>query len=152
VAVTLNKQHVLWLFPQFEPHVTLLSNLPNDSDKITPIVSRLAEHIRPFEIHFPILAAGSTYFQCVFAKAQPTGSISTLYDETCRLFEVEPNAFMPHLSLVYGDFTAKQREQIIQQLADAYPKSFQVTGIRWYLVDGTPEQWRLVKEFRFSSI
>ena len=57
---------------------------------------------------------------------------------------------MPHLSLMYGDFTPQIKEKIITEIGKKIPISFDVDNIHLFSTDSKPKNWRRIKKFPLS--
>ena len=54
---------------------------------------------------------------------------------------------MPHLSLMYGNFPPRTKEEIIAGIGREFAISFEVRSIHLFSAEGGPEDWFRVQEF-----
>jgi 2'-5' RNA ligase len=59
--------------------------------------------------------------------------------------------FMPHLSLLYGNFDAATKEQIIASIGPAFNQSFPVAAIHLFSTSGEPKDWFLAQSFELQG-
>lgn len=100
--------------PIFEPHMTLLGNIDKDISEIEEKVKDLASSIDKLELSLGSVSFSTTYFQSVFVRVNSTAKLMQLNIETKKLFGMENNVFMPHMSLLYGGHDMLTREKIAQ--------------------------------------
>lgn len=134
--------------PDFEPHVTLLSEIPGPEDEIVSKTARLASVIGPYKIELSRVEYLNEYFRCLFLRAKETDEVMRANREARRIFgrETDPE-YMPHLSLMYGDFPPRTKEKIIEEIGKEISAGFGVESIHLFSTSGEPEDWYRVKEF-----
>jgi 2'-5' RNA ligase len=57
------------------------------------------------------------------------------------------SAFMPHLSLLYGNSRSSVKEGIVASLGRRIELDFKVSGLHLYLTKGEPQAWRRLARF-----
>jgi len=133
--------------PKFEPHVTLISRLELSENELLSKISELADILRPFEINLTTAEYLDEYFRCVFILAEKTNIIMKANMEARKIFgRLHDPPYMPHLSLLYGDFDEKTKKKIIEELGDV-SGSFEVNSIFLFSTEGEVKDWYKVKEF-----
>lgn len=148
--------------PCFEPHLTLLSGIAMDYQNATHRAAQLATQLGAFEIVMKRLSHRDEFFRALFLEAARTPRLMDAHQMANTLFAREPNrAFLPHISLMYGNLPATVKEEIIDQLASELkqPLSFRVSRLdlvvassrlppsSWYRITG----YMLGKEATHSS-
>jgi len=114
--------------PDFEPHVTLvgLGAVPPESGEgLEGRIARLAGALRPFDVHLREVGQLDAFFRSLFVKVEPTPDVMRAGEMGRRLFKevhqkepADPEYF-PHLSLLYSDLAADEKQKIIStELAD----------------------------------
>lgn len=146
----------LGTFP-FLPHITLVAAMMKGEEDVLERTRRLAAELAPYEFELDSVGYRDAYFQCVYAHLKRTESVVGA-NKLAREFFPERQSdppYMPHLSLVYGDLTAEQKEKdVIPKLETALKKRSSETTIlpmdsiqvwstqgdvrEWYLVDTIP--------------
>lgn len=112
--------------PFFDPHVTLLSFLTGTEEEIAFRSEQLGTSLQPFDVQLNNPAYGDQYFQCVFLKAQESPELMNAHKLARKLFLKDTNAYMPHLSLLYGHYSVEQKDKITATLSDTLRLSFSV--------------------------
>ena len=122
----------------FEPHVTLLGPI-YESDEST-LVAKTARMVREIqreeghknkrrrfgEIRFPKGAQiGTTYFQCVYLEAEVTMNLIRAREKAIETFDVrDARRYVPHMSLVYGDYSRSERVRLTTKADEVFRKAF----------------------------
>jgi 2'-5' RNA ligase len=134
--------------PVFLPHVTLLGNLDSDKQELLSHTQQLAAHIRPFQVTLTTVDFFDEYFWCLFLRTQETAPLLEAEREARMIFhrEQDPN-FMPHLSLLYGNFELLTKKQIIEAIGHEFNISFSVRHINLFSTTGKPMDWYRVQKF-----
>ena len=135
----------------FEPHLTLLGELPGPEAALVPPLRLLARRLRPFDVCLDEVATGEEPFRCVFLVARETPELMGAHARAREVLGVttaEP--FRPHLSLVYGSLDAQEREAARRDAGDLRA-SFTVESL--HLVDTTGDVvgWRRRERFVFGG-
>jgi len=134
--------------PSFEPHITLLDGFLGSKEEILSNTEQLTHLIRPFTIRLTHADYLDQYFRCLFLRAEKTIELMNANDKAREIFNRKQDPkFMPHLSLMYGDFTPETKEQIIETIDREFNISFNVRSIHLFSTDGKPKDWYRVGEF-----
>lgn len=168
----ISKGHTLWLMPKgkiydkfasfierlageynspvFEPHVTLLGELPQVEQEAIKLTQDLVADQKPFPIVLGRIDYEDFHFRALFVKAEITEPLVNLHEKAKTLFgmrHIPP--YMPHLSLLYGNYPVEVKEKIIAEIGKEQPARFDVGSV--YLIKGGEvENWKIVKEFPFQ--
>jgi 2'-5' RNA ligase len=137
--------------PRFEPHVTLLGEVLGSQNDIVLKTAQLASVIRSFRMELDEVKYVNEYFRCVFIKAQETDEVMTANQKARKIFvrETDPK-YMPHLSLMYSDFSPQAKEKIITEIGKQIKIGFDVTCIHLFFTNGEVKDWYRVKEFSLA--
>jgi 2'-5' RNA ligase len=139
--------------PRFEPHVTLLGNLPGTEADILSSASNLARDLQCFEIQPRTPGFTDRYFQCLFLHVEPTPSLLAAHITTRTVFSREDDTpYIPHISLMYGSYPVRVKQEIIATLPEHLLEPFSVD--RLYLIradSDDPKEWHRLREFPFAS-
>ena len=170
--------------PQFGPHVTLLSGLPSSAE-LPPLLDSLRtalaqwhkSHAAPLHLAFSSLgskAAERNFFQYLFARVDDSNEALVALRKAARDAllspeqRAEPDDYMPHLSLVYGDDDERKTAQgIMDELrreggevrrvegaggaarcAVAGHEGIEVDEVQVWRCEGPPEAWQMVARER----
>jgi 2'-5' RNA ligase len=135
----------------FEPHVTLLGGLEGPGETLLSAARELALGLRPFEIQLLGASTGLEFFHCVFVSAAGTPALLEARARAREAFGVGPEEpFRPHLSLVYGDLGAEERE-FARLAAGDLKSSFVADALHVVDTSGPVPGWRRLESFPFSS-
>lgn len=135
--------------PLFQPHVTLLGEFPQSEEHAIKLTQELVTGQKPFPITLSQIDYQEYHFRALFVKADLTEPLLRLHERTKKLFGmgyIPP--YMPHLSLLYGNYPVEVKEKIIAEIGKEQPARFDVRGV--YLIKGGEvENWKIVKQFPF---
>jgi 2'-5' RNA ligase len=136
----------------FAPHVTLLGHLEGSEGEHQRRTEQLARELRPFPIVLTDASHGETYFQCVFLRVQESPALTNAHARARRVFDAPDRTYMPHLSLVYGDYPVARKQTIIARLRAEFRTSFDASSV--YLIKAgseDPKDWHEVARAPFAA-
>ena len=134
--------------PEFPPHVTLLASCVGEAREMIQRAGRLAASLWPFTLHLEELDFRDEYFRCLFVHATLTEPLRNAYQAACQEFpRARRPPFMPHLSLLYGNFPPAMKEQLMGELGPRLDVQFKVRSLHLYRTHGEPRLWRRVARF-----
>ena len=113
--------------PEFPPHVTLLGGCVGSRGELIRKSSRLAAGLRPFLLRLEEIDFLDEYYRCLFVHTALTKPLWKAHQAACQAFGHgrEP-AFMPHLSLLYGNFPRNLKEDVIAEMGPRLDVEFKV--------------------------
>jgi 2'-5' RNA ligase len=137
---------------RFEPHVTLLGGLAGSPSNLSSKTRKLASCIRPYEVQLGEIDYHDEFFRSLFIRVAPTRPVLEANRKARLIFQrhQEPD-YLPHLSLMYGEFPSSEKELIIARLGAEIQEQFKVRAIHLYLTAGHPRDWYRVGEFPLQS-
>jgi len=134
--------------PEFSPHVTLLGGCVGPRRALIEKSERLASALRPFMIRLQEIDFLDEYYRCLFVRAGLTEPLRKAYFAASREFgQSHPPAFMPHLSLLYGDFSRDLKQGVKAEIGPRFDVQFKVRSLHLYRTHGDPRLWRRVASF-----
>jgi 2'-5' RNA ligase len=138
--------------PRFEPHVTVLGLLIGSEEELVSKTAQLASGLDPYEITLTSPGYTDTYFGCLFARVAETAEVMRANQTARGIFgrETDP-PYMPHLSLIYGNLTAAEKEKIISEIGRELNTNFRADAVYIYSTAGKPESWRRIKKFSLGK-
>ena len=133
--------------PQFDPHLTLLGRLEGEEKVLVDRTHQLARTLHPFEVRLKEPGYEAQYFRCLFLPVEPSPQILDAHQRTTQIFDAHPtSAFDPHVSLLYGLFSAGMKRAIINSLPPDLPSAFLVSRLQLIRADSTnPPDWQVVE-------
>jgi 2'-5' RNA ligase len=134
--------------PEFPPHVTLLASCGGDCMEMIRRSARLAATLRPFAIRLEEIDFRDEYFRCLFVHAALTRPLRKAHHAACQEFcRRRESAFMPHLSLLYGNLPPSIKGELTAELGPRLDVQFKVRSLNLYRTHGEPHLWRQVARF-----
>jgi len=144
----INQLSVRFAAPEFSPHVTLLGGCVGPRREVIRQSARVAAALRPFTIRLEEIDFRGEYFRCLFVHAALVEPLRKAHQAACQAFghDREP-PFMPHLSLLYGDFPRSFKEGVMAEMGPRLDVQFKVRSLHLYRTHGEPRRWRRVARF-----
>lgn len=134
--------------PSFEPHVTLLTRILASEEKMLIKTEKLASSLKPLEVQLTTLEYLDYYFRALFVKVVKTSQILKAYRKAIKLFGIKnPEEYMPHLSLLYGDFPESVKRKIIKKIGTNFKSEFEAQSLHLVRADYKAIVWHPIKEF-----
>lgn len=134
--------------PYFEPHVTLIGAVSGSEEDILSKTSKLALAIKPYKIELEKVDYLDEYFRCLFLRVKQTKDVMNANLEAKAIFNKQGTPdYMPHLSLMYGNFSSKTKKEIIKKIGESIPIIFQVNNANLFSTNGELKEWYKIKEF-----
>jgi 2'-5' RNA ligase len=145
----LSRTHAAPLFP---PHMTLLGELEGGERELVAKTRQLAGQLSPFTVHLTTVDFLDQYFRCLFLRGEETPALVEANRQARLLFQREQDPpFMPHLSLLYGDFDAAFKQKIIAAIGREFDRSFTAGELHLYSTTGETKDWRRVGTFALQG-
>jgi 2'-5' RNA ligase len=89
--------------PVFQPHLTLVEDMPRGCEELKPTLEKLADGMTSFEASVEAVEESSLYYRSFYARFPVIAPLRMLKEKAVRLFGVGSiETFMPHISLAYG--------------------------------------------------
>lgn len=148
LAKTISQLSREYSAPNFEPHVTLIGSLIGSREEILTKTAKVASLIQPYEIRLTEVSYLDEYFRSLFVKVEETRDVLNANLRAREIFKrQEDPRYMPHLSLMYGNFSRRIKEGIIAEIGKECAMSFKARSIHLFSTSGEPKDWYRVKEF-----
>jgi len=136
--------------PIFEPHVTLIGSFLGDEKKLIDKTRRISKKIQPFEILFDGIDYFNEFFRSLFLKVKFNPQLILSRNIACKELGFIEDDYRFHLSLIYGDYTVKQKEKMILSF-DLVIDSFSVNNIYLAHNDEINLKWKVIREFPLKN-
>ncbi len=151
INATIQRLAHTYASPLFPAHLTLVGPIAQSADEINQKARQLAQAQPAFTVTLDSIDYQDFYYRALFIKAQKVPALLDLYASTTSLFGLTSDTeYMPHISLLYGNFTPEIKQQIISTLEDLRGASFIVDSIHTYVTEGEASSWRSLGEFRLA--
>jgi 2'-5' RNA ligase len=136
----------------FEPHVTLLAYLDGTEAEHRRRTADLADRLRPFECVLTKVAYLDEHFRCLFMLVDPAVDIMSCHTMATQAFDKPTEAYMPHVSLVYGTFPESRKKEVIAKLSPEVRTSFVVKSVILLESESMePKDWHEIAEYPFRG-
>ncbi len=136
--------------PNFEPHITILHSLVMMEEDIINKTRHLASTINPFKVKLNVIDYLEEYFRCLFVRAEETDDLVNLSNRAREIFNRQSDPkYMPHLSLLYGNFSAEIKKNIIKKIGSKFEEKFKVKSLNLFSSEEDISKWHRIKEFNF---
>jgi len=134
--------------PQFEPHVTLVGGLKGSEKDVTLKTEKLSEEIRRFPIKLDGADYRNEFFKALFLRAQKEGGIFEANSKARETFGLPADPeYMPHLSLLYGNFDTQKKKEMIERYVRSVDTEFIVDRLHLFSTDGEVHMWKEIEQF-----
>lgn len=133
--------------PPFEPHVTLQwATLASESDA-TDKARRIAKAISPLTIRLGEIGQEMSYYRALYYAVELTDPLSSAHEIASALFCAPESVYRPHLSLLYGRYSARRKAATFPERRPTSGGSFRVTHLHLLRTTGPVNTWAHVTEY-----
>ncbi len=137
--------------PTFEPHVTLLGGLVDTEEELVSKTLQLAALSRPFTVELSQVEYQDEFYRALFFRVKETAPLLQANHTARVVFDrLGDPVFMPHLSLMYGEFPPMLKEEIIARLGRQPECRFQVAAFHLVSTAGDTKEWYRVRDFAIA--
>lgn len=138
--------------PLFAPHVTVLGQASLDEDSALELMEKLVSNQQPFTLTLNKVDYRDYFFRALYVLAEKTEPLVELHEKAKQIFGKKNVAeYMPHLSLLYGDFKPELKKKIIKEIGKEQPAVFEVNSLHLFRTEGEADEWYPVAEFPFPT-
>ncbi|MEK7201505.1 MAG: 2'-5' RNA ligase family protein [Patescibacteria group bacterium] len=138
--------------PVFVPHVTLLAAIPESSEEeFIAKTKELACTLTPFTCTLEGFGAQDSFFRALYMRVRNSEEISLRHRQAGELFGMRQNQYLPHLSLLYGNYAQDQKLQTIDSLQYLNGTSFEVESVHLYSTPGDTSTWKQVGAYPLTG-
>lgn len=131
--------------PPFSPHITLLADIEDEQNLVMAKCAELATKINAFTVNVDSIEFQDAYYRSLYlqlVKPKPLLKARRLAEE---LFSQAPtDAYMPHISLMYGNQSISTKQHIIATLKDHISHELLIDRMELIFADGAPDTWKLI--------
>ena len=110
----------------------------------------ISKEIKHFEIFFDGITYVDEFFRSLFLKVEFSHQLSAARKICCTELGWKEKVYLPHLSLIYGNYTVKQKEKMVSSLGSV-PGSFSVKNIYLAHNDEINLKWKVIREFPLNN-
>jgi 2'-5' RNA ligase len=139
--------------PLFPPHVTLIGQLKDPEEELLNKARDLASRLRPFELKLGAVDYLDDFYRSLFVRIEKTQPLLDANRIAREIFGQAGDAsYMPHASLLYGNFEPVLKDQVIARIGREFHDSFIVTSIVLYETGSATKDWYSLGEFTLNHI
>ena len=133
--------------PKFQPHVTLIGGFTGDEQDLINKTEILSKKLKCFVVKLPNVHYLDQFFRSLFICVEKTPELMNAVKVARGVFGLPENKdYIPHLSLMYGDFTKEIKEVIIKDIGKDFSTSFRANKIHLVFNNEQDNIWAKIKE------
>jgi len=137
--------------PVFKPHITLLGGIPGNISEIIARSQAMADLLAPFTLTLGKLDTRDMFFRALFMHLREKEQMKKYHAQALEIFLAEDEEiYMPHLSLLYGNYPRSQKEETMTHLKTPQGSFFIVDILHLYRTEGEVENWQKIKDFKLT--
>lgn len=142
----INQLHLSFNGPLFDPHVTLIGGFLGKEKALIDKTESVAKKISPFKLSLTDISYSSQFFQSLFINVKLDQQLVDIRNTLCKEFDFKEKNFIPHLSLIYGDYNLSEKERMVSMLKPM-PNYFKVNKIYLAYNDEINLRWKIINDF-----
>lgn len=105
--------------PVFRPHLTLVEDMARGVGDLTPKTTEIAAGIAGFSAMVRDIDVSELYYRSFYASFEPAGPLLELKKRAIARIESDRlDAFMPHISLLYGVADSQEKRAARKMVAE----------------------------------
>ena len=131
--------------PAFDPHLTLLGRLEGEEEVLVDCTRQFARALHSFEVRLKAPGYEPHYFRCLFLPVEPSPSLLEAHQQATQIFAPQSTrTFDPHVSLLYGLYAERVKQEIITALPPDLPEILLISRLQLIRADSTnPQDWHV---------
>jgi hypothetical protein len=126
--------------PSFPPHLTLATHF-GDPDEALRAAEAAAAALGRTQLRFETAEATADYHRALYVRAAEHPGLSACYTELVRRSGKEQGAFLPHVSLAYGEL-GQHRDTALREAQALLPLDAPLRAIEVWQLRGASKDWR----------
>jgi 2'-5' RNA ligase len=105
--------------PVFQPHLTLVEDMPRTLEELEPLLKSLTEGMASLSASVEAVEESPLYYRSLYARFPVAVPLKTLKQRAVDLFKIGSlETFMPHISLGYGVPESSEKTEAVAALRD----------------------------------
>jgi 2'-5' RNA ligase len=134
--------------PQFSPHVTLIGSIEAQEEEMVAKAQELATLLQPYPLQLTNVDYTELYYRALVVRIEASAEVMNANQQARKLFpSVKKTEYMPHLSLLYGDFSVETKKEIISKIGENFTDTFEATTLYLYRTEGAVRDWQQIAAF-----
>ncbi len=136
---------------EFQPHITLVGNVEAVEEEMIMKTRDVASLIHPYFIKLVDIGYTDYYYRALYLNVNPSPEVLAAYQVARKIFFGDSDtSYMPHLSLLYGDFSVEVKKQITSKIGNNFNNEFEAHTLYLYLTEGIANDWQEIAAFPFQ--
>jgi 2'-5' RNA ligase len=125
-----------------------MGSIETHEEEMISKTQELASLIHPLPIQLTTIAYTDSYYRALFVKVDRSAEIFTAYQQAKKLFPSHQKiGYIPHLSLLYGNFSIETKKEIIKEIGETFANTFEADTLYLYLTEGAASDWQRIRAF-----
>jgi len=134
--------------PIFYPHITLLGGFTGNESNLIKNTICLSDRINSLKIIFDGIGYNNDYFFSFYLKVLLSKELKNMYSEAENIFQCTHDNYAPHLSLAYGLFEKKEKEEMLDFIEEL-PVSFIANNLCLAKNNEQALEWDIIYSSKF---
>lgn len=136
----------------FDPHVTLLAGLRGREGEVVRRAGEMCRALEPVRLRASRVEGRDEFFRCLALRVEETLALLTLHAQARISFaRVDPQAYEPHLSVLYGRLGPQARAEVVAELRRETPIAFEASILEVWRTRGPTSTWCRLAAFRLGG-
>ncbi len=142
--------HEKYNSPLFEPHVTLIGGFIGKEKEMKNKAEMLASKLNTFTVKIEGISYLDEFFRSLFFKVEKGLELLEARKRAEKVFCLKKEAYMPHMSLVYGNFELKDKQEMMKNIDHGFSAEFKVKKIHIVTNDEKNFVWTVKESYNLS--
>lgn len=148
LSAEIQKISIKYKTPSFEPHITLLGNIPEEKGIVEEKTKSIAATIPNLTLKSSGFGYSENYFKSLYLEIEETDDLLKANLSARQLFKSKGGeGYQPHISLIYGAITKPEKEEIIGEMGELLQTPFKIERLSIYSTFGHVGDWFKVSDF-----
>jgi 2'-5' RNA ligase len=127
--------------PRFLPHVTVVAGLDRPPAELRTRMRALARTLPALAVTLGRAAARAEHYRALFVEIE-SGDLRALHVRAAAALGLAADpAYLPHLSLAYGDFPPAAKEAMLDRVGRRWGERCVLDRLAVVPLAGSPESW-----------
>jgi 2'-5' RNA ligase len=132
----------------FVPHVTLLAGLRGREGEVVRRAGEMCRALEPVRLRASRVEGRDEFFRCLTLRVEETLALLTLNAQARISFaRADPQAYEPHLSVLYGRLGPESRAEVEVELRRELPIAFEASVLEVWRTRGRTVEWSRLAAF-----
>ena len=137
--------------PKFKIHLTLAGPFQNIDNSSVEGIKKYCDQHSPIEVNTHGYGSKEKFFQSLFISIDKSKELEDLRKTMFKIhYQKQTKYFFPHISLSYGIFQKKLKENLIASLP-SLKRSFTINKISIVEINEDINFWKILESFSFKT-